>query len=347
MNFHTKGVPTLTTDPEDKQTILYSLDNLEAWCWILGFRVSLGEYFCNPFRSDSTPGCWLYEAKNGLVLLADFASPEHNGITFLHALKYIYPNKNFYEQLKAFRVDYIQSNNLTLNEAYKRKYTPSNFDFKLKSKARKFIKQDIEYWDQFEITSKQLQHEDVPPIAYYYKNYKHDPARMVKHTPLDIAYSIRINGREKIYRPYSPTKEGKWVSNLRKEDIGGKKKCKSNVLWLTKSYKDYQVVTNQEKDSRFTLNEGTELTAKFVSSIVHEFDLIIPLMDNDPTGRVAAKTYEQQIKKAGGKAYGATLPEHYYKVGITDPADLIQKKNKTQLNYELQKIEEAAFKAVG
>lgn len=343
MNLHSKGTPTLTTNPESAQTILTSVDQLDAWCWIMGFRVQLGEYFKNPFRADSNAGCWLYEAPNGLILLADFASPEHNQMNFLHALKYIYPTLNFYQQLKKFRVEYIESHNIPLNEQYKRKYN-SNFDFKLRSVPRKWIKEDAMFWLQYDIHRRQLESEDVLPVREYYKNSRYHPEQMIKHIPLDPTYSIHINSREKLYRPYN--KEQKWISNLTSKDIGGKKKCTSNVLWLTKAYKDYQVVVNERRDSRFTLNEGTPLPDIFVEKAVAEFDLIIPLMDNDPAGRAAAKLYEQQIKDAGGKAYGATLPLHYLKDNITDPSDLIAKINKQQLNYELDQIMEEAHMAV-
>lgn len=333
-NIDLSNVAIRNTFPSiDVEDLLYGLDNLDAWNFILGFYVSIGEKFRNPFRNDSKPGAYLYQY-NDKVLLADWGHIEFHGISFPQALKYIYPGCSFGEQLIKFSADYVTKRGIVLKpNPYYISYKNSS-SFVITSTPRKWQRRDAAFWTRYDIHSNQLEFEDVCPIESYTHNSRMRPYDFVTITPQDPAYSIHINSREKVYRPFSMEK--KWINSLHKEDVGGKIPCSGNILFIKKSYKDYQVVVNQGYNARYILNEGV-MPVKFLQKAVKEFSIIIPLMDNDKAGRAAAKKYETYINSIGGKAYGCWLETEE-----KDPSDLIASKGKDVLKYSLESIIDTA-----
>lgn len=330
----TKGVPTMvgTINTND---LLSSIDLLDAWCWILGFRVELREKFCNPFRNDNNPSAFL-DSYGDTILLYDFAASEFHGLHLLRALEYTYPNDPFNKRLQRFYIDYAAKNIRHINRvSYKAK---DSFQFFLETKVRNWQQRDADYWSQFQITRSNLESEQVFPIEYFLYNTRKNPSKIIKATPLDIAYTIRAYGKDKVYRPYA--KNFKWITNMRQNLIGGNSAFSSKTLWIKKSYKDYQVIINTGRSSRYILSEGIKkLPSSFVKMAIKEFDMIIPLMDNDEAGIKAAKRFEQQIIEEGGNAYGAWVDPMFG----SDPAELIHHFGEEILENELQRIENEAY----
>ena len=51
---------------------------------IFNMDINLYEKVTNPLRTDSKPGCWLYESTNGNIVLADFG---YKHISLIEAIK--------------------------------------------------------------------------------------------------------------------------------------------------------------------------------------------------------------------------------------------------------------------
>lgn len=58
-------------------------DQKVIWDYVLNCDSS--KKFCNPFRIDRKPNCYLSE-HNGLLFLTDWARPEYNNTTYRRAI---------------------------------------------------------------------------------------------------------------------------------------------------------------------------------------------------------------------------------------------------------------------
>ncbi len=60
------------------------VNQLDVWRDIVGY-IRVGELITNPFRFDKHPSCYLRDW-NGVILFTDFAYPEYNKYTCVHAI---------------------------------------------------------------------------------------------------------------------------------------------------------------------------------------------------------------------------------------------------------------------
>lgn len=289
--------------------LLKKIDQLAVWQSITG-PVNLYEKFCNPLRSDKHPSCYLKEQPDGNITLCDWSNSKYHGLTCLRALE-LYYNISSLEAMQQATQHLLPFHLIKLNPVVKK----DNFKFALEFKYRDYNQDDYKYWTyQYDIPIEVLIEEEIYPILYYYRNSRKDPDRLYQFTADKYAYGISINNRRKLYQPFS--KDFKWLTNFNEYDIGGKVDRESDILILTKSFKDYLVLKCHTKyNVQFVPSERIILNNFYIDVINEKYKFILILMDNDSTGQEAAKRFEEQI---GAKSFGTWLedandPAEYYK----------------------------------
>ena len=230
--------------------------------------LNIGEKFCNPFRLDRRPGCRLY-VHNGIVLLSDFGSMMFNGKSVIGVSKLT--NSDFLDLPSKVIV------------------TQKKPEFTLNYVPKEYTSEDKEYWEQYGISTSQLNFENIKSVGYF--EFGTDVIRSV--FPSDLTFCINVEDKHKIYRPLQ--KELRFLANFKGTEIGGNTELRSEPIY-TKSAKDYMVLCNFGYDSRFIHSES-----------VKNVPIGTYLVDNDQAG----KTYANYLRTIGCKAF--TLPDEFPK----------------------------------
>lgn len=294
----------------DFNTTINRIDQQSVWNYIIGYPVSIGQKITNPLRPDKHANCYLYRY-GGNILLADWANREYHGIGVVKALQ-AHEKLPYQDTIKKLNSSvFLLPSSYSLPLPIKKK----DFKFKLDFKYRNYNKNDVSYWSDYGITTDILYKEEIYPVQYYFRNSRRDPDTIIQCKAEDTAYGIDINGRKKLYQPYST--DFKWLTTFNEYDIGGKVNKDSDILIITKSFKDYLVLKyHTPYNVQFVPSESINLNTFYIDVIKDTYTKIIVLMDNDSTGHKAAKRISKQI---GSKAEGLWLeeandPAEYYKM---------------------------------
>jgi hypothetical protein len=182
------------------------------------------------------------------------------------------------------------------------------------------------YWSQYEITSLQLIQDNIFATKWYkIKDSIFYPS------PAETTYAISYPMDEvKICRP--KVKANKWFTNATKNTIGGTKSLPflDKNLIISKSYKDWRVLTNLGLNVIYFQNEGMFPDMENLDIYIRMFDNVYVLFDNDKAGIEASKKLTDYINSEySDKSQSLLLPTTQ-----KDPADAIKEGNKEQLiNY--------------
>lgn len=288
-----------------------------------------------PYRNDENPGCFF--SYNGDELrFVDFASGSshvsENAIGFISKCTGL----NYYESI-SFIVKYFNLGSVISCKANKgdtiKKINLNQYDDTIRYAVRKWDMRDKKFWfDRYEIKSEQLIFDKVYPISCYGSNSK-KTGEPYLITPFDIAYAITDfpSGNVKIYRPYS--KDYKWLTNCNQNDVGGITHLsdRNDQIIVTKSYKDYRVLTNIGLKCIWLQNEGMVPLSSILKEISKKTDKIVIWFDNDPVGQAAIKKVVEKFKEYHKNVHGLFLPPILLNEGIKDPSDLIDKKSLNEL----------------
>ena len=251
--------------PQSLDTQLRSMDQLVAWRQLLNIPfLEIGQKFCNPFRLDRRPGCRLY-VQNGIVLLSDFGST-------------IFNNKS------VIGVAQLTNSQLVYSEP-KEVLTKQDIPFVINYVPQDYTLQDKEYWEDYGISTKQLEFENIKSVSYF----EYGKQDLISVFPSDPTYAINIEDKHKIYRPFQ--KDLRFLANFTGREIGGNTELKSEPIY-TKSAKDYMVLVNLGYSSRYIHSES-----------VKNVPIGKYLVDNDSAGL----NYANYLRTIGCKAF--TLPE--------------------------------------
>lgn len=306
----------------NKDNLLKQINQENVWSNLLGFNVHIGKHFVNPWRSDTSPGCYLYNS-NGIIRLCDFGSRElFHTMDICSILMYIH-NISFSESLFYIKKNYLLEQPVS-NSYEQNKYTNS-FDFFLQVIPRAsfdcpiWTKEDKALWEVIEVTRDDLYEEDVWPVHSFRMNSHNDPHVVKKYYAQAPSYVTFIDGLSKI-RLYGRDKI-RFISNFTSSTIGGKTPIHHDkLLIVTKSLKDYFVFTKIGYQCRYIHNEGILLNSNLIN-FLNKFDEVLFFMDNDQTGIYNAKRYAGLVKN-GIAGY---IPEVFNVQGIKDPYEFCEK----------------------
>ena len=322
-----------------KEWIINRYDQLEIWrkiftvCGAVNLsQINLKQKFSNPFRKDPKPGCWLYEW-NEMTLLADFGDNYFQAFTIFKAVQHLY-NCDFQKSCKIIYYDFIDHkdfNFIKLNT--KPIYEKRNW-FKIYPKKREWTKQDEKYWNNYGISIKENEQENVFPIKGYYSNEKKDTEKYSFYNTNGVGHSINIGNRHKVVLPKknSPTI---FICDFKGNEVGGHSILNSNFIIITKAYKDYRVVSNLKYDSRYLHSESVSLPENFLEFLSKTYDFVYFLMDNDVSGKKAAVRLETQYNKfcREEKSKGIWLTTN-----SKDPSDCVKDSSYTVLSQEIKNL---------
>lgn len=207
------------------------IDQLKTWQKILGKYVTLGEFIHNPCRADKNPKCYLREY-NGVILLTDFARPEYNKYTCLHAIADIHCcNLHEAATMAINNFDVVLPQFIEKLEV-KKEVKKAEITFE----ARNWTSEDKIYWSNIRgIDIKQLEEDGVYSVNRFTVDKK-----LYVGDNFCYAYTFP-SGRVKLYQPYR--KSDKWISNTGKDDVWSLGKETENCI-ITKSYKDAREINN-------------------------------------------------------------------------------------------------------
>ena len=260
---------------------------------------NVGEYLHSPFRIDDSPGCWV-QWRGGKLYFTDFASPKVS----LDAVGLI---QEKYNMSMRESMDFILSFNFK-QEPEMPKITSSIVSL-FNNSTLEFCPKPFDdyhkvYWSQFEISSTQLISDNIFATKWYkVNNIVFNPY------PVETTYTISYSTSLKICKPKSINH--KWTTNTTKETIGGTKSLPflGNNLIITKSYKDWRVLTNLGLSSIYFQNEGMFPAMENLYIYLEMFDNVYVLFDNDQPGILASSKLVNYINSHfTGKAQSLLLP---------------------------------------
>ncbi len=260
-----------------------SIDQLKVWQKILGKYVFLGEKICNPCRADKNPNCYLREY-NGVILLTDFARPEYNKYTCLHAIADInHCDLNKAATIAINNFDVILPSFKSIEEKVTKEIKKAEITFE----EKKWSTEDIIYWKKLRgIDIEELEQDGVFSVKRFTIN-----KRLYEADSFCYAYTFP-SGNIKLYQPYR--KSDKWISNTGVDDVWSLGK-ETDVCVITKAYKDAKEINTLTGLKTYAfMNE-----AVIPNSIsFNNYSKSFILYDNDDTGKRGAGKLSTEIQNS-------------------------------------------------
>lgn len=319
--------------PQDSRDLLLSYSQEAIFGLVFGYLPVAGIFVVSPFREDNNPGCW-FEWNNDQLIFKDFGEVKgRKQRDCFQAVKDYYNLPDFYS-ISEFIVSKLDGQEVLINSEMV-EYSLQNKKSKKSGKSisfkeRKFFEErDKLTWSPFEITLENLKEDVVLPVVSYRILSE---AKSTLITPYFPAYVIyQKDERLKIYIPKSKSKKSKWISTCNQNDIGNYDNLElaGDLLFITKSYKDFRVIKNQGfYNVVWFQNEGAFPDESILYDLAIRFKKIIIFFDNDRQGITASKDLVAIFEKMGKKTEAIHSPYLYLK----DPAEMIFAKGKQEFN---------------
>lgn len=278
-------------------------DHLLIWSYILGRHVSIGQTFCNIHRSDKSPGCFLREYQN-ILLLTDYSHPEYSKYTCIHSVRDLMNCTLHQAAINVYAALYfnkplsfgIQSTVGTIQKGRKSN-TKIHFCPWTKGGIPTYTKWDEEYWRNTEVTFEDLRQSNIFSVHHFFMNDK-----MILPKYPCLAYFKADTGHVKIHQTQN-VKEERFIGTTSLNDIWEWNTHNEQTL-LTKSVKDGIILSKQLPHWKIVVfnNEGTLPDYPRVDVI---------LFDNDIPGINAAN---KAAKKFNAKTIYFTVAKDSYDV---------------------------------
>jgi hypothetical protein len=309
---------------------LFSIINQEkVFNHVLG-DFNTDTYITSPFRQDDSPGCWV-QWRDDRLYFTDFANTygkvnldavgliqQKYNLKLKDAISFIYDNfyeKDFHDKLLNIKNDINSKSSSSI-------VTSSKSDIEFCPKP--FDEYHKKYWSQYEISSANLIEDNVFATKWYKVK-----GSIFTPFPQETTYTIRFHdGSVKICKPKAT--EFKWMTNATKNTIGGSLSFPifgTEYLIISKSYKDWRVLTNLGYTSIYFQNEGMFPNMEILYYYLQMSKNVIVLFDNDETGKKASLKLVEYINNSYPfKATSLILPTEE-----KDPADIIKAGKKSLL----------------
>jgi hypothetical protein len=322
----------------DKDKILKYVSEEDIFELVFNFKPQEFDYVTSPFREDNTPGCWFQYTPSGKLKFTDFGSQIYinntkmTSIDCFDAVKIFYNLSNLYQTLDFIKKHLIdgkqlsERGNFSLIKKDKRK-------IEIFFEAREFNYKDKQYFKKYEISRQNL----IDDKVFAVKRFKIINSKYgdFSSRTYDLCYAHTDfqDSRKKLHRPNQIGKN-RFLTNCNQNDIYGINNLINfgELLIISKSYKDYRVLKNQGLNVIAFQNEGMIPSNDILLPILKRFTHVVVFFDNDKTGIEAGKKVSDYINSYfPGKSRYIYLNEDLNNYSITDPSDLIHKKNKQEL----------------
>jgi len=301
-----------------KKLILENVPQEQIFERYLGYFPRLNKDFPNPLRDDTSAGCrFYYSPSTDMLKFKDF-STGWNWDCF-NVVEFIY-KCTFKESLEIIARDF-RINGIPDYEYTKKEYTPREKEkFILTAKiAKDFGKEDLKFWNRWEIDKKILNFFNVKSLDFVYFNgamtnrYSDSNLLYGYYTNDSFLYKVYLPLKKKPYpRFYNPSTD--WLQGYEQLPKEGKE------LVITKSLKDVMVLYKFGIPAISTLSESVILTEEQFTELYNRFDNIYTLMDRDRAGMINA------IKHRDLYSIPALLYTKQDKIiGVKDTADCYER----------------------
>lgn len=278
---------SLQITKEEILKYITELQILERYC---SNYQSLDSSFKSEFYSDKNGSCRIVISASGIPYYKDYG----NGDYFL-AFDYVSRKygSNYHETCNIIANDFgLKRTNLSVtpqlllaNDSPKLVKVKSN----IKVIVKPFSLIDYEYWNQYHISLTTLQFFNVKAVSHVYLN-KRDKHYVFEYKNNQPLYSYRFfkNACEylKIYNPYSPTKEGKWLTNVGSDCLQGYDQLPEtgDLLIITKSLKDVMVYYEMGISAVGLQAETNKISKKSWNELNKRFKRVVINLDADDQG---------------------------------------------------------------
>ena len=295
------------------------------------FRIVFKEYpdldilYLSPFRTDNHPNCF-FDWYKGKLYFKDFADIPRD---CFQAVKDLYDLKTIPEVIE-FIVKHFNNNPIPYNEKPKKVFQREERDCSITFRVKEYELKDDLYWKQYFITKEQLR-EDQVSVIYWYRFYSEKAKKWIVLRPFDICYAISgFESRCKIYRPQNHNKHAKWLTNCKPNDVGNLNNIDqtSELLIITKSYKDARVIRNQGyKNVIWFQSEMMIPNTDILKDLAMRFKTIIIFYDNDEAGVKGSLALQSKFNEFDKEAKIIQSPYSYMK----DPAEIVSIRGEQEL----------------
>jgi DNA primase len=275
----------------------------------------------SPFRNEKTPS-FMIGNKHGRLTFIDFGDTSKRGSCF-DFVRMMFNIPDYQDALKMIDRDFgLGLTRETNTQDYKKIVTEykqpvrmSKTYSKIQVITKKFTKEELAYWAQYQIDIEDLKANNVYSLSKVYLNKELFPSSLD-----ELRFGYLYGDKWKIYRPYAKDKRSKWVpNNVPITAMDGKENIKEcDVAFINKSKKDYMVMKKLFPCSCAVQNEGLGcFSPENVEYIKSNSASQILSFDSDITG----VENSQQITQLFGFDY-CNVPRKYLSEGIKDWADL-------------------------
>ena len=256
--------------------ILSKVTEYDIYAHYIG-QFKVGMIYQSPFRKDKNPSFGVFYSKRTKQLLfKDHGTGEcGNVIKFVQ----LYTGKTNYNDILQ---DIVAKLNITPETKLdsSKQYIPST-ETVIGVVRQEFTETDINYWNQFNISTKTLKKFNVNSIKYYLCN------GVVKgvYKPKNPMYAYKVYNNFKVYRPYGD-KYTKWRNNLTEYDVQGYEQLpkKGDICIITKSLKDVMCLYEMGIAAVSPSSESTFLPPTVLEDILKRFKTVLICYDRDIAG---------------------------------------------------------------
>lgn len=327
-----------------KDKLLEYVTQEDIFQLVFGFKPVELEYITSPFREDNNPGCWFeIDLNTNKLRFTDFADTrvingvKMSNIDCFDSVMVYFGLPNFYKTLEFIKARLIDGKSVKhdiVHKIYKKPKKKVKKRVKILMNTRDFIIKDKIFWEnRYGISKQNLIDDKVFPIKKFKLFDTKTGDHMFRTDDIAYAYTEFESGNKKIYRP---KKKGsrRFITNCSAEDVGGMNTSikSGRLLIITKSYKDYRVLRNLGLNVRWLQNEGMFPTGDAFWNLITSFDKVVVFFDNDEAGIKASYDLVELINFTEiNKASSLYLPTDLLSKGISDPSDLVHKRNQQEL----------------
>lgn len=309
-----------------KEAILQHTTQEAIFSLVLGYEPVEYTYVTSPIRKDSKPSCWFEYHSNGVLYFLDFSGRRTHSDCFNLVQDY-FKIANFYLTLEFVYDKLLRGKDIKAETAVSAtRVHVDKKEVRILAETRQWNHLDRQYWSKFNISKENLIEDKVFPVHRYHTLNTKKGSFTTNVFGLCYAYTEFNEGRKKLYFP-NRQHGSRFLSTCQRNDIGGEMSStvkQGKQLIIQKSYKDYRVVKNCGKHTRWFQSEGTKPEPEVIHKVCGGFDDIIVFYDNDRAGIDAAVSTTHYINSIlPGRARSLWIPERMRDKGIKDAADIV------------------------
>ena len=290
----------------------------------------VGRNFFNPLYEDKKASCNIYfDRKTSTYKLKDFGNDEYSGDCFYFVSKLKGLNCNnasdFVEILKIINKDL----SLGLLENVETSVPfipeppisaiPENKSKPYSFLEQKFTRNELEYWQQYSITTEMLTAYKVCSVKEFKSENNEGKSYSIVSSALEPTFGYKSKRYIKLYRPFSK------MRFLYGGDIGDnycfgleRLPAKGDTVFITGGEKDVLSLASHGFHAICFNSETVSIPTEIIHKLTFRFKHIVLLYDMDKTGLESSAKYEKHLSEHGVKRLLLPLPGTKEEKDISD-----------------------------